>query len=81
MPDDDAILDAVIDAHAQWLRLKIEPAWRPAIRQSLTALTAAMAAVDAAPLPDDAEAAPIFTPRADVTPRGPSCEPFFRNRR
>jgi hypothetical protein len=60
MPDSAILYDALIDTHAQWLGLTIDPAWRPAICQSLAAFTGAMHVVDGFPLPDEAEPAPVF---------------------
>lgn len=54
------MLDALIEANAELLDLTIDPAWMPAIRQSL-AVTYRMARfVEAFELPDDAEPAPVF---------------------
>ena len=53
-------LDALIEANAELLELTIDPAWLPTIRQNL-AVTYRMARfVEAFPLPDDAEPAPVF---------------------
>lgn len=53
-------LDALIEANAELLDLTIEEAWLPAIRQNL-AVTYRMARfVEAFPLPDDLEPAPVF---------------------
>jgi hypothetical protein len=54
-------LGDLIDAAAHALDLKIEPAWRGAVKANL-ATTFALAALFADfPLPDDAEPAPIFS--------------------
>jgi hypothetical protein len=54
-------LDDFVDASAHALDLKIEPAWRGAVKANL-ATTFALAALFADfPLPDDAEPAPIFS--------------------
>ena len=56
----DAPLDAYIAAAARVLDLPIDPAWQPAVRANL-ALTLRLAALVAEfPLPDEAEAAPVF---------------------
>ena len=53
-------LDALIEANAELLDLAIEEAWLPSIRQNL-AVTYRMARfVEAFPLPDDLEPAPVF---------------------
>jgi Protein of unknown function (DUF4089) len=53
-------LDDLVDAAAHALDLKIEPAWRGAVRANL-AVTFALAALFADfPLPDDAEPARVF---------------------
>ena len=62
MKTDDLTLDALVDANAAWLDLKIDPAWRPAIKQSLVAFAGAIQAVEAFVLPDEAEPAPVFEP-------------------
>ena len=62
MPDNALTYDALIDTHAQWLSLMIDPEWRPTICESLAAFTAAMQVVDGFPLPDEAEPAPVFKP-------------------
>lgn len=60
MTTDEETLDALIDANAAWLGLEIDPAWRPAIRQSLAAIAGAIDMVETFPLPDEAEPAPRF---------------------
>jgi hypothetical protein len=53
-------LDDYIAAAARVLELPIDPAWQPAVRANL-ALTLRLAAVVAEfPLPDEADAAPVF---------------------
>lgn len=61
MKTDDATLDALIDANLAWLDLKIDLAWRPAIKQNLIAITTAINALEAFDLPDEAEPAPAFS--------------------
>jgi hypothetical protein len=53
-------LDDFIDAAAHALGLPIEEAWRPAIAANLRVTLEHAAAVEAFPLPDDAEPGPIF---------------------
>jgi Protein of unknown function (DUF4089) len=54
-------LDSFVDAAAHALDLKIEPAWKGAIKINLE-VTLALAALFADfPLPDDAEPAPVFS--------------------
>jgi Protein of unknown function (DUF4089) len=60
MPDTPPDYEALIQVHANWLGLTIDPAWHPTICQSLAAFSAAMQAVDGFPLPDEAEPAPVF---------------------
>ena len=53
-------LDGFVDAAAHALDLKIEPAWKGAVKTNLE-VTLALAALFAEfPLPDDAEPAPVF---------------------
>ena len=54
-------LDAFVDASAQALDLKVEPAWRGAIKANLAVTFALAAQFTDFPLPDDAEPAPIFS--------------------
>ena len=54
-------LDSFVDAAAHALDLKIEPAWKGAVKTNLE-VTLALAALFADfPLPDDAEPAPVFS--------------------
>jgi hypothetical protein len=55
-------LDAVIDAAARSLELKIDKAWRSAIRAHLQVTLRHGALVAAFALSDDAEPAPVFEP-------------------
>ena len=56
----DDLLDDYIAAAARVLELPIDPAWQPAVRANLE-LTLRLAAVVAElPLPDEADAAPVF---------------------
>ena len=53
-------LDDFIDAAARALNLPVEPAWKPAIRANLDVTLKVAAMVEAFPLPDEAEPAPVF---------------------
>ena len=54
-------LDSFVDAAAHALDLKLEPAWKGAVKANLE-VTLALAALFADfPLPDDAEPAPVFS--------------------
>jgi len=55
-------LDAVIDATARSLELRIDKTWRPAIRAHLQVTLQHGASVAAFALPDDTEPAPVFEP-------------------
>jgi hypothetical protein len=57
----DAELDEFLDAAARALRLTIAPEWRAEVRQNLLVLFLQGERVLDFPLPDEAEAAPIFT--------------------
>ena len=52
--------DGLIEAQARALGLALEPSWKPAVRANLDAILRLAAMVEAFPLPDDAEPAPIF---------------------
>jgi hypothetical protein len=52
--------DALIDASAPLLQLRIEPEFRPAIRANLKTASKMAALVEQIKLPDDAEPAPVF---------------------
>jgi hypothetical protein len=54
-------LDDYIDAVAKALGLRIEEAWRPAIRANLDVSLRMARLVDEFPLPDETEAASVFT--------------------
>ncbi len=62
MPDTPALYDSLIDTHAKWLGLTIDPAWRPTISQSLHAFSVAIQFVDDFSLIDEIEPAPVFKP-------------------
>ena len=54
-------LDSFVDAAAHALDLKLEPAWKSAVKTNLE-VTLALAALFADfPLPDEAEPAPVFS--------------------
>ena len=56
----DEQLDAFMDATAPLLGLRIDPAWRAAVRTNLAVTFRMAALVDGFPLPDDAEPAAVF---------------------
>lgn len=62
MPDDTppGSLDAYIHAAAGLLAIPVDPAWLGAIGSNLTVLRAAADLVAGFPLPDEAEAAPVY---------------------
>jgi len=53
--------DIYAPAAAALLGLSIDPAWMPAIVMNLRVLRDAADRVGSVPLPDEAEAAPVFT--------------------
>ena len=55
-------LDDLVDAAARALDLKVEPAWRGAVKANLATTFALAASFVDFPLPDDIEPAPIFSP-------------------
>ena len=57
----DNPLDQYIDAVASALALPVEEAWRPAIRANLDVSLKLARLVDEFALPDEAEAASVFT--------------------
>jgi len=57
---DPAFLDEYIAAASHVLDLPIDPAWRPAVRANLELTLRLAAAVAEFPLPDEADAAPVF---------------------
>jgi hypothetical protein len=54
------LLDPFVEAAAQALKIPIDDAWKPAVRMNVQLLLQHAAKIDAFPLPDDAEPAPIF---------------------
>ncbi len=57
---DDAALDAWIMASADLMKLPLDPAWLPAVRQNVDVTFRLAAQFDDFPLPDDAEPAPVY---------------------
>jgi len=55
-------LDAVIDASARALELRIERKWKPSIRAHLQVILRHGALLKDFKLPDEAEPAPVFEP-------------------
>ena len=53
-------LDDYIDAAAMALRLRVEDAWRPAVRANLDVSLRLARMVDEFPLPDETEPASVF---------------------
>ncbi|MFC6791585.1 DUF4089 domain-containing protein [Methylobacterium komagatae] len=53
-------LEAVMEASASLLGLTLAPEWREPVLANLRVLRAASALVEGFPLPDEAEAAPVF---------------------
>ena len=53
-------LDAYIEAAAEALGLRIEDAWRPAVRANLDVSLKLARMVDEFPLPDETEPASVF---------------------
>jgi hypothetical protein len=60
-PFTEAERDAYIAAASSLLALPVDPTWEPAIGANLTVLRAAAELVAGFPLPEEVEAAPIFT--------------------
>lgn len=58
-PQHDAI-DALVAASAQALGLTIDPAWEASVKSNLQLIFSHAARVDAFPLADETEPAPIF---------------------
>jgi hypothetical protein len=52
--------DDLVEAQARALGLVLDPSWKPAVRANLEAILRLAAMVDAFPLPDDAEPAPVY---------------------
>jgi hypothetical protein len=55
-----ASLDAYIAAAAHVLELPIDPVWQPAVRANLELTLRLAALITEFPLPDEADAAPVF---------------------
>ncbi|HET8729272.1 MAG TPA: DUF4089 domain-containing protein [Alphaproteobacteria bacterium] len=54
--------DALIDASAPLLELRIEDGWRPGIKLNLKTAAKMAALIENVKLPDTAEPAPVFRP-------------------
>jgi len=52
--------DDLVEAQARALGLVLDPSWKPAVRVNLDAILRLAAMIDAFPLPDDAEPAPVY---------------------
>jgi Protein of unknown function (DUF4089) len=61
-PDPRDPLDVMIDTYAKILNLKVDKAWKPAIRGHLNVIFQLGALVQDFKLPYDAEPAPVFKP-------------------
>jgi hypothetical protein len=57
-PDPEALLAALLPTTG----IPLDPAWRPAVVANLRVATAIAAALQAFPLPDATEPAPVFEP-------------------
>lgn len=57
---DDADLDAMIASGSAVLGIVVDPAWRESVRANLAVTLRLAARVDAFPLPDDLDPAPVF---------------------
>ncbi|MFC3694097.1 DUF4089 domain-containing protein [Chenggangzhangella methanolivorans] len=64
MADDAAALEAHLDAAAALLGLRVAPQWRASVLAHLGVTVTAARLVDAFPLEDEMEPAPIFAPIA-----------------
>jgi hypothetical protein len=60
MSDDNEALNAWIETSAALLKLPIDPAWIPSIRDNLEVTYRLAALVEGFALPDEAEPAPVF---------------------
>lgn len=58
--DKDQALDAYIEASATLLGITIAPEWLPTVKVALAATQGATKFVEAFPLPDETEPAPVF---------------------
>ena len=58
--DQDESLDAYIEASAALLGISIAPEWKDGVKTALIATQGATKFVEAFPLDDDAEPAPVF---------------------
>ncbi len=57
----DAAFEAAIESAAALLGLPIEPDWRADVLVHLKTITAAALFVEAYPMPEESEPAPVFT--------------------
>jgi len=55
-------LETLIDVGSRLLSIPIDPAWKPAIEANLAVTLRLAASVDAFPLPDEADPAPVYRP-------------------
>jgi deoxyribose-phosphate aldolase len=62
MNDNPEPIDRYIEASAAMLAISIRPEWLATVREALTATKNAVALVEAFPLEDEAEPAPVFRP-------------------
>jgi hypothetical protein len=62
MSEPARVTEAEVEALAALVGLSIDPAYRAAVAQQLTALLGVARLVTEFPLPDDVEAAPVFRP-------------------
>ncbi len=60
LPTPPGDLDAVLEASVGLLGLTVLPEWREPVLANLRVLRSAAALVEGFPLPDEAEAAPVF---------------------
>lgn len=60
MTEEDAAVDALVHAAVELLKIPIEPAWVPAIRENLAVTLMHARNVQDFALPDDAEPAFVF---------------------
>lgn len=56
----DADLDAMIASGSSVLGITVDPAWRESVRANLAVTLRLAGLVDAFPLPDDLDPAPVF---------------------
>ncbi|MDR7039695.1 MULTISPECIES: DUF4089 domain-containing protein [Methylobacterium] len=61
MPEPTSNREDYARAAAEWLGIPVEPAWADSIAFNLRVLGEAAALVEGFPLPDETEAAPVYT--------------------